>query len=315
MSIMNIERIIKHRDLRDSTLNLYVRYGEKLAEHLEKKTIGGKDILENEGIINLFIDSLSHHQKKLLISTMLVILSPKQKDKPMKRWRAVYENYRDMLGKIHKEYIDEKKKNVKNEKEEKNWIEWHEVVLTLIKLKETYEKTKKPYDFKKWMVLALYCYDSNPPRRLEYCYTKIIKEKTFNDYNETLIKNNVYLVVPEEDNMYWSFGTNKCKTKKYKINQIIPLGDNLNDVLVKYAHDHIGEALLPNRKNKKIGISSGSLTTLLKSLFNKNISATMLRKIYLSYKTKNNITMEEREKIADLMGHSVNYQMTMYSKQ
>ena len=60
------------------------------------------------------------------------------------------------------------------------------------------------------------------------------------------------------------------KRTKIITNAVNKYNKLLNDVLVKYAHDHIGEALLPNRKNKKIGISSGSLTTLLKSLFNIN---------------------------------------------
>ena len=324
---MNINRIIKHRDLRDSSLQLYIKYGARLAKHLypnkKEPKISGKDINDNQALIDLFVDTLSHHQKKLLLSTMLIILSPKGKKRPMERWKSVYNHYNEMLKIIHKKYTDERKQNVKNEKEEKNWMEWEEVILTLLKLKEEYEQKNKWINFKRYIALALYCYDSNPPRRLEYCYTKIIKENAYKKLSEPLIKNNIYIVIPDgEINMYFSFGVNKVKIKKYSVKQLVPLGDELNEILFNHCKKHIGEYLFPNRRNKKICMTTGSFTSLLKSLFEKNISVTMLRKIYISFAFRNYIKLyqkiipgDKREIIADLMGHSALQQMNTYLKQ
>ena len=249
MSIMNIDRIIKYRELSDSSIKLYSKYGARLARHLypnkKEPKICGKDINDNKELIDLFIATLSHHQKKILISTMLVILSPKKK-KPMDRWKGVYEYYNTMLKTLHAIYIKERQMNIKNEKEEKHWMEWEDIVLTLLKLKEDYNKKSSAFNFKRYMVLALYCFDSNPPRRLEYCYTKIIKETLYKKLNDTIIKNNVFIVIPKEkeDNMYFSFGVNKVKVKKKVYNesgkQIIPLGDELNEILYEHCKKNIG---------------------------------------------------------------------------
>jgi len=327
---MNIDRIIKYRELSDSSIKLYSKYGARLARHLypnkKEPKICGKDINDNKELIDLFIATLSHHQKKILISTMLVILSPKKK-KPMDRWKGVYEYYNTMLKTLHAIYIKERQMNIKNEKEEKHWMEWEDIVLTLLKLKEDYNKKSSAFNFKRYMVLALYCFDSNPPRRLEYCYTKIIKETLYKKLNDTIIKNNVFIVIPKEkeDNMYFSFGVNKVKVKKKVYNesgkQIIPLGDELNEILYEHCKKNIGKYLLPSR-DKKNHMTTGALTSFLNRIFNKNISATMLRKIYISFRFRNHIRLyqktlcgTEREKMAELMGHSADTQINYYLKQ
>ena len=61
-------------------------------------------------------------------------------------------------------------------------------------------------------------------------------------------------------------------------------------------------------------MDSSMFTSFIHSIFDKNISTDMLRKIYISHRVKEGITMEERKRIADIMGHSVLTQEFMYNK-
>ena len=53
---------------------------------------------------------------------------------------------------------------------------------------------------------------------------------------------------------------------------------------------------------------------IMKARFNKNISPTMLRTIYLSDKHKNDVSVEEKQTTAEEMGHTIDTAQKFYQK-
>jgi len=75
----------------------------------------------------------------------------------------------------------------------------------------------------------------------------------------------------------------------------------------------VGEtALLLNNDLKRM--SKVNLIQNLNSIFKKKISVTMLRKSYISEKYPVEFTVEDMEKDANIMGHSVSLQQSTYRK-
>ena len=321
-----LKTIQENRGVRDSTLRIYKRYLNALANE-----ITGKDYKTNKFLkskkkqIKSFIEDKSPSIKKNYLSSILVAISPKERKEPLKGFEKVYDSYSDMLKEEHTKYTEKINTHDKNIRESENWIDWNDILKIQRKLgreikkkgyKQSSTELKKNSDLsliQKYLVLSLYTL--HPPRRLEYADTKIISKKDFDDLSEKDKDDNIYLVIGNRraDSKFFSFGKNKVKSET-KDNIKIPVEKSLNSVLNLWLNFNKTDNLLMSSSGDKL--TKNGLSKLLNRIFShtgKKISASMLRKIKIS----NEFDPEEQKKkqeLAEKMNHSVGVQQSVYLK-
>ena len=127
-----------------------------------------------------------------------------------------------------------------------------------------------------------------PPRRSEISNIKI---KNYDkDTDNYLLKNKIFF--------------NSYKTVKKYGQQILVIPKNIYIILKKYLKKNSSDYLFPT-KNGTRSFTNSEYTRLLNSIFGKSISVDALRSIYLSNKYKDVPKLNELEKTAEEMGHSI----------
>jgi hypothetical protein len=286
------------------------------------------DFLKETGRVLDFIDTFGHYKQKLLLATVLVMLSPAKKDDVRdSSLTEAYVVFRKHLWNLNKNYYNEKSYQKKKEKEESNWLSWS----TIVKMQKKYQKIIRNKKWKvedsanftkadkeiinNYIILSLYVF--HPPRRLEYGNMLIITEKKYDKLPPEIRQHTNYLVTTHSRNSkYFSFGSAKIKSKT-KDPQIIVCTREMNRALNMYIslsrHNH-DSLLQTTRGNPQTRTGLGRNLNKIFESTGKNISSTMLRHIYISHILKDNVTLKTREHLARLMNHSVVVQDSIYAK-
>lgn len=190
-----------------------------------------------------------------------------------------------------------------------------------------------------WVIISLYTLI--PPRRLDYAGMRVVSKKQYEKLTKAEEKANNYLVTNGRKTWKFSFGLDAQKNKNmdkdgytkhvYELN--IP--DDLKAVLqlalnvrlftmtrdgVRYllqgkerikTDDGKPETIIAPMKKDTL---SKVIILMMKKYLDKNISASMLRTIYLSSKHKNDISTLEKQKTAEEMGHTTGTAEQSYIK-
>ena len=120
-----MEEIKEHRGVRDTTINIYKRHLNKLADEITGKDFSSTEFIKQKyGEIKKFLDSQTISKKKNYLAAILAAISPKGKKEPKKGFEKVYDKYVEELLSEHKKYTDKINTHTKNIKEDKNWIDW-----------------------------------------------------------------------------------------------------------------------------------------------------------------------------------------------
>ncbi len=165
----------------------------------------------------------------------------------------------------------------------------------------------------KYVVSSLYLF--HPPRRCEYSDMDIISAREYKKLSEGIREHNNFLVVGGRSakKKFFSFG--KYKNRNHMGLQKIEIKKNLNTVLNLWVKHNPTKHLLLDSRGKQM--SRNSLTKYLYKVFkdaNANISANMLRHIYLTEKYGHESKYKEKQDDANAMGHSVQVQQQHYVK-
>jgi integrase len=282
-------------DISDNSARVYVATLASLAKHFDwtdvkNFTSKSKDILK-------YIETLSPTRRKAMLSALIAIVSHKTYSKI----------YKDKMVEVSKECREEDEKQEKSEKQEENWESWDSVMKLYRELEEEalplFKKDKLTSPNLKTLqhYVILSCYVLIPPRRIaDFINFKIkdIDQKQdnwFDDKTNELVFNNY-------------------KTAKNYGTQRVECPESLQAVFRKWfpVASRYSEYLLFNSYGNHL--TQPQLTKMLNAIFDKNISASMLRHIYVSDVTlKNMPKLSELEKVAHDMGHSTAEQM-MYKK-
>jgi len=320
-----MEEVKESRKVRDTSIALYKRHLNKLAMDITGKEYENEKFLKTkvDDIIK-YLDDKSNSVRRNFSASIMVALSPKQKNSPTDEYRGVYERYAKLLTEGQANYLESKKDNKMNSKEEKNWISFNEVISLrdnlLKKLKREGIKnsstdiSKSNFDLlQQYVVLSLYT--MHAPRRNEYATMKIINKKQYLDLDEDDLKKNNYLVNLSKTNKLFSYGSDKVKSKIEGGSNTINVSKDLNSVLNLWLHFNKSDNLLVTQQGG-MGMTKNQLTLLLNRIFKpKMISTSMLRKIYLTHvfgdeAERNN----KKQKIAEQMNHSVSVAENIYIK-
>jgi len=213
----------------------------------------------------------------------------------------LYKVYYPELEKINKEL----KENVgKSDKQEENWITQESIstiqkeMMTNLPKKSKKTLTKDEYEkLLHLIVLSLYTLQS-PRRLLDYQLMKVEdgEDKDFNYYNKGV------------------FVFNNFKTKGKYMTQIQSVPKELNDLIKVYLKYKPKENnFLLNHYDGTEFKYANEITRILNKIFDKKISCSMLRNIYLT--DKFSPAIQEMKETATKMGTSIDQIQNTYAKQ
>ena len=320
-----MEEVKQSRGVRDTSIALYKRHLNKLAMDITGKEYQNEKFLKTKvDEIIKYLDDKSNSVRRNFSASIMIALSPKQKNSPSEEYRNVYERYAKLLTEGQSNYLESKKDNKMNSKEEKNWMNFDEVISLrdniLKKLKKekismsSTDISKSNFDLlQQYLVLSLYTMQA--PRRNEYATMKIINKKEYLDLDKDDLKKNNYLVNLSKTNKLFSYGSDKVKSKIEGGSNTINISKELNSVLNLWLHFNKSDNLLVTQQGG-MGMTKNQLTLLLNRIFKpKMISTSMLRKIYLTNmfgdETERNA---KKEMVANEMNHSVSVANNIYIK-
>ncbi len=320
-----MEEVKESRGIRDTSVALYKRHLNKLAMEITGKDYENEKFLKTkvDDVIK-YIETKSNSVMRNFAASVMVALSPKQKNSPSDEYRNVYERYAKLLTEGQANYLESKKDNKMNKKEEDNWMDFDEVISLRNKMLKRLKQegvnlsskdiSKSNFDLlQQYVVLSLYT--MLPPRRNEYATMKIINKKEYLDLDKEDLKKNNYLVNLSKINKIFSYGSDKVKSKIEDGHNTINIPKDLNTVLNLWLNFNQSDNLLVTQQNG-LGLTKNQLTLLLNKIFKpKMVSTSMLRKIYLTH-TFGDETDRNKKKaqIAEDMNHSVSVAENIYIK-
>jgi hypothetical protein len=284
---------LKESKLSETSINKYISLLKNLNGN--RKIINFK-FLNNPKIILKAISGYKENtQRNILISIVSVL---KKMD------NNLYKKYYDLMMDINKKLDLLSKEHKKSDTQEKNWLEWDDVINKFNELNKNIKMSKNisedQYDIiLNTVILGLYVLA--PPRRSkDYLLMKIDTKQDDKQFN--------YLDLKKKQ-----FVFNNYKTNKTYGEQIVNISDDLILLLKKYLkYKKTDNNFLLNKFNGDEIKSDNAITRKLNKIFGKNIASSMLRHIYLSSKY-GSVSKEQSEDAKD-MGHSLEMQKEYIKK-
>jgi hypothetical protein len=326
-----LEQIKSSRGVRDITINNYKRHINKLSMKITDEPFKSISFLKTkyDDVIE-YLSQFSLSVQRAYAAAIMVFLTPNKKGDPPQEYKEVYDKYMLILKDGQKSYLDSKANNKMSEKELTNWMDYEDIVkIRDNKLKELKKKkinvtstqklNNKDFNLlQQYVVLSLYT--MMPPRRNDYAVMKIVNKKQYNSLNDSDKKNNNYLINNSKVSKQFSYGTNAVKSGTGDNDtQIINIPKDLNSVLNLWLNYNKTDNLLVIVKDGEyISTTRNNLTEFINRIFkpyNKSISTSMLRKIYLTYMFPEEVDIKsKKQKIAEQMNHSISVQQNLYVK-
>jgi len=303
MSLLDtiLEKIKQQRNLKDASIKIFKRNIERLAETKEIKDFNFlKDTKNIKSILALYKPET---QNSILQSVNRVLEQLNDAE--------LLDTYRKLYYEVHNN-IRTTPSDIKTETQEKNWIDWNDI------LKKQNELMKKAVETQKWddilNAFVLMLYTANEPRRnQDYLDMVIIRSKKY-PYDEKLSKDKNYLLLkPNLKNLEgkYYFVFNKFKTAKSFGKQVFVVPNDIEVFFEKVYYPNYPakkgkeNALLVDTNGNALHFVN-SITRILNKVFDKKIGASMLRHIYLTHKYGE--TYKEREIISKKMSHTIGTQ-------
>lgn len=285
------------KPLAESSVKLYIRNLEKLNENKPLKNL---NFLKNCEATVLKLEKYKENTKR---NYLIAICSVLGLDKTTKQKQKLYDCYFKSMIEKNNQIKEVDATNTKSDTQNKNWVEWSDIVEIHSNLKKQvaeFGKNLSEVEYEtllKYVILSLYVLQ--PPRRnADYQFMEIVKklpsEQTQN-----------YLDVEKKEMVF-----NKFKTVRKDGSLSLSINNELMEVIKLYMKYHplIKKKFEPvpflvyfNGEPLK---AVNSMTRILNSTFKpKKIGSSMLRHAYLS--AKYGKVLEEEKKDAKMMSHTV----------
>lgn len=300
-------------NLKDNSIKMYVNNLSKLMKLFESDNL---DFLNEEKKVLEKLENLSENTIRNYLNSILIYLMAVNKDD---KYKDEIKNYGDKRDELNQKYEESHTSGKISEKQKENLIDIKEVysMIDTIGNEIKNKKIKKKEDItakekQLLMIYIIYNIYVRLPMRNDVAGMEAISKRQYNKLSEEDKKANNYLVI-EKGKM--TMILNKYKTsKKYEENKI-EVPKDLEKLLRLYVRINGMGTLFTTSTGKPL--TRNELSQLLlrtsKKYLDKNISTTMLRKIYLSSKYAD--VKEEMKKDAQIMGHSVDTQQKIYVKE
>lgn len=313
---MDITEIIKTErpNISDSTLKAYTLNLKKLHKKItDKNEIENLDFLTDYDKVLLALGGLMKAtMKNYLVAIIVVLMSNKDK------YGELINKYQNRIKELQDDINDNYDENEKTDKQEKNWIEYNEVLQLLRKMKKIATPllvkdnlTNKEKDIiQQYLIVYLYSGKAFDVLRNDFADMKIVNE------GEDTEKDKNYFVIKKKGIPYLKL--NEYKTAKFQGEKIIPVKDlELRKLINKWAKINGTGYLLVNISNntpmKANGISKYLNKIYMKQL-GKKVSSSLLRSIYITHKYNGKMSIKEKKQLADKMGHTQKTAENIYNK-
>jgi len=313
---IELKKLIKDSrpNLKESSIKTYISNLNKLANDVGIKKINNLIFLQHGSNVMKMIEKKKPNTQKTYLAVIIVVL------KAIDAKQNLIDYYTEKMNKLAENYQENMAKQEKSESQKENWMELSDLrkfldkqgrEITRLRLWTKPKLSPKEFDqIQKFVAGSLYLADdANPPLRSDYADMKLICSNDYGKLSDEEKKDN-YIVDVNKSNKFFHLGDYKT-SGKYGIKKI-KVGKKLNSILNKWFKINETGYLLVN--NRKQPMTPNGLTKYINRVFEdtgKKIGVSLLRHIYISNKfpAKN----DEKQEVADLMGHSVDEQ-TNYSK-
>ena len=314
---MNLEELIKKNkeNASQTSIDTYIANLKILHNLIEgNKEIKNLDFLKDYDKV---LEVLNKKAKTTLKNYLVAVVVAIQKDK---KFENIIEKYNKKIKELQENIMDNYEEQEKSQSQSENWIEYTEILKLLKKLKSDTKPyleadpnkltNKQKILIQQYLLLYLYSGVAFDPVRNDFANMIILNK----DNNTEPDKN--YLIL-NKTNSY--FKLNEYKTKKYNGEKLIKFSDKtLKKLIINWLDITGSKYLLINVKDGS-PMSANGITKNLNSLFqtykNKTVSTSLLRSIYISHKyNNNNMTLKEKNKLAENMAHTKKTAETMYAK-
>jgi hypothetical protein len=275
------------------------------------------DFLQDyDKVMNVVNEEKKITSKKNKLTAILVALNA---DNPKNT--ELIDKYGNDLKSLSEKYLSFLKTQKKTETQEKNWIEYKDLIKIinkvmrqvrekeLTKKKEGDELTNKEFDLlQQYVILRTYI---EFPLRNDFADMRVMKNEEFERLPKSETEKNNYLVV--YSNTKKEFHINQFKNQKYIGSKVLKIPNPLNRVINLWLkHNKSGYYLV--KTDRKTPMSPNGITKFLNKIFlkytGKKISTSMIRHIVISKTLKGEKTIKQKEeeakKIEDKFFHSKN---------
>lgn len=298
--------------LRPVTINNYMFTLNKLAQHLDGGTLDHFGFLIDVDDVMEYIETHALNSQATLLTAVIVGLTSESPRTP--EIDDLVKEYRNFFYEKKREISKLARGNNKNEKEIAQWKTlkqihkirdniYNEVLANHIPDKQGLTQSNQRL-LQKYLIASLYTYQ--PPRRNIYASTNLINIKDFRRLNKEDHDANYLVFSKGFKTLFFYFGHQKSKLIE---DPRVDISPKMKKVLRLYLFfNSTAKHLLIDRSGKQM--TNNSLTQQIKSIF--GMGASMLRKIYVSDKTKH--YHKYIDKLAKKMGHSAQTAKHSYLK-
>ncbi len=254
-----------------------------------QKNMGGEGIewfSNNDKDILDYLKDKTPQTKKTTLSALFVLTKQ--------------QSFKDVMMTVMKSVNDTNKEQKKNVKQQENWMsvteikEKYEPLLVKIKSMLSNKSILNESTMMEFLLVSFLggVVKDLPPRRSQ-------------DYTELKIRN----YDTKKDNYYKAskFYFNVYKTAKTYGLQILDVPKELDILLKKWIKINTNDYMLYSTNGNKL--SSPQVTRILNKVFDKNVSSSMLRHIYLTDRYKDIPALSKMKELSSQMGHSISTAM------
>ena len=312
------DTVLKKRGVKASTWKTYSVLIRELAMKATEKDYENNAFLEDFEKVSEILMKMTESKKRLVMSVILVMLSPEGDMRPLKKQcKEEEDQFPNSATPLYKQYLYLKRENSeifnkelflqkKNEKQEKNWVDWGEI----LKLQDEFRKKcrrdkinkkatltrKEKYWLQQYLVISLYTLIL--PRRLDYAEMISMSNENYEKMTQKEKENGNFLVTHSKIRKFFSFGAKVQKNK----NSGIPI--------------YILKVLINKRQQDMTidGLSKLVIKILGDAFDGKHITVSMLRTICKTDYHKGDRSLLEKLAIAKQMGHTVSCGEKFYIK-
>lgn len=299
----NIEKVLRHNRPRvsDSTITTYVSCIQNIAKGAEVKITCPKDFETHFDPIMKYLMSLKPNIRKTKIASLVVLIDDKHSEHS-KELVDCLEKYRAQMFSDTKVVDADAKKQELTESQKANYIPWEEVLEIYKNLKEEIqpllklEKLTPRQFFLMQDYVLLSCYVLIEPRRSkDYCDFKI------RNYDDASIKSDDNYMQVTSAKRGALFVFNSYKNSGKLGTQVVEIPKELKLIINKWATQNPYDYLIVKTSYKKM--DQASLTKIFHRIFQKDISSSMLRHIFLTHML-GDVDLETLSHITHNMGNS-----------
>ena len=294
-----LDTLFSKRQISDSTKALYARNLKSLNDG---NPVINLNFLKDPAQIEAKIKHLKPTTQRSYIIAICSLL--KVDDQHTKLYNIYFDKLQSMNSSL-------KVNTTKSASQQENWVSSEKITEIYNELKANVPKkikTKQDYDhLLNYTLLSLYFLQA-PRRNNDYALMKIasdVQNKKFN-YLDWNARNFVF---------------NNYKTAKTYKEYVVPINDELQEVISLYLSNHPNKSKFKNKKHDvfflvdKLGQpynKSNQITKLLNKIFSGNVGVSMLRNVYLT--TKYGKTMKELDEDVKAMSTSQSVALDNYIK-